>query len=203
MREYNVESPNQDCKRFNSQVRRNTLPIWVYYLSMPGVLGTETHTNKYLVCRVHTPGHLHKKICLSIFFSRGWLFLSARRRVLPQSLSFSFFVRLEPHTSLAVPLSGCEHLFYNNKGAVSRDFLPCLPFFISWIEAIWGPDKQDKMVLLENSFLRRYSQKFRLRVVLACAESNSALAYIAQSRTRRRLTLCGVGNWNVRKSKIG
>ena len=126
MREYNVESPNQGRKRFNSQVRRNTLPIWVYYLSMPGVLGTETHTNKYLVCRVHTPGHLHKKICLSIFFSRGWLFLSARRRVLPQSLSFSFFVRLEPHTSLAVPLSGCEHLFYIIKGAVSRDFLPCL-----------------------------------------------------------------------------
>ena len=32
--EYNAESPKQDSKRFNSQIRRNTLPVWVYYLSM-------------------------------------------------------------------------------------------------------------------------------------------------------------------------
>ena len=32
--EYNAESPKQGSKRFNSQVRRNTLPIWVYNLSM-------------------------------------------------------------------------------------------------------------------------------------------------------------------------
>ena len=29
IRNYNVESPKQDSKRFNSQVRRNTLLIWV------------------------------------------------------------------------------------------------------------------------------------------------------------------------------
>ena len=29
--------------------------------------------------------------------------------------------------------------------------------FFSWIKAIWAPDKQAKMVLLNNSFLRRYS----------------------------------------------
>ena len=34
MREYNAESPKQDSKRFNSQGRRNSLPIWVYNLSM-------------------------------------------------------------------------------------------------------------------------------------------------------------------------
>ena len=36
MREYNAESPKQDSERFNSQGRRNTLPIWVYNLSMVG-----------------------------------------------------------------------------------------------------------------------------------------------------------------------
>ena len=29
-------------------------------------------------------------------------------------------------------------------------------FFISWIEAIWAPKKQAKMVLLKNLFLLRY-----------------------------------------------
>ena len=32
MREYNVESPKQGRKRFNSKARRNTLPIWVIFL---------------------------------------------------------------------------------------------------------------------------------------------------------------------------
>ena len=31
---YNAESPKQDRNRFNCQVRRYTLPIWVRYLSM-------------------------------------------------------------------------------------------------------------------------------------------------------------------------
>ena len=31
---YNAESPKQGSKRFNCQVRRNTLPIWECYLSM-------------------------------------------------------------------------------------------------------------------------------------------------------------------------
>ena len=31
---YNEESPKQGSKRGNSQVRQNTLPIWVYHLSM-------------------------------------------------------------------------------------------------------------------------------------------------------------------------
>ena len=35
MHECNAESPKQGSKRFNSQGRRNTLPIWVYNLSMP------------------------------------------------------------------------------------------------------------------------------------------------------------------------
>ena len=34
MHEYSAESIKQDSKRFNSHGRRNTLPIWVYYLSM-------------------------------------------------------------------------------------------------------------------------------------------------------------------------
>ena len=34
MREYNAESPKQLRRRFNSQVRRNTLTIWEYHLSI-------------------------------------------------------------------------------------------------------------------------------------------------------------------------
>ena len=34
LREYNAESPKQCSKRFNSQGRRNTFPIWLYNLSM-------------------------------------------------------------------------------------------------------------------------------------------------------------------------
>ena len=46
------------------------------------------------------------------------------------------------------------------KGAVSQDFFA---FFISWIKAIWAPDKQVvKTVLPKSSFLRRYSRKIRL-----------------------------------------
>ena len=32
MQEYNANSTKQDSKRFNSHGRRNTLPIWVYYV---------------------------------------------------------------------------------------------------------------------------------------------------------------------------
>ena len=39
MRECNAESPKHDSKRFNSQGRRNTLPIWVYNLSMAYAIG--------------------------------------------------------------------------------------------------------------------------------------------------------------------
>ena len=71
----------------------------------------------------------------------------------------------------------------------------CWHFFISWIKAIWAPDKQAKMVLLKSSFSRRNSRKIRLRAVLACAESkieifaNPKLANTARSHTLRRLTL--------------
>ena len=57
------------------------------------------------------------------------------------------------------------------KEAVSRDFRT---LFFSWIEPIWVPDKQSKIVLLKNSFSRRYSNlKFK-------------------NSTPRRLTLRGV-----------
>ena len=56
-------------------------------------------------------------------------------------------------------------------------------FFISWKEAIWAPDKQANMVLLKKSFSRRYSQKIRLRAVLACTELNSAQANSAQDNS--------------------
>ena len=75
------------------------------------------------------------------------------------------------------------------KGAVSRDFLS---FFISWIEAIWAPNKQSKMVLLKNSFSWRYLRNQWLCAVLACAESDSAEANTARSPTPCRLTLRGV-----------
>ena len=38
MRKCNAESQKQDSKRFNSQGRRNSLPIWVYNLSVVEVL---------------------------------------------------------------------------------------------------------------------------------------------------------------------
>ena len=66
-------------------------------------------------------------------------------------------------------------------------------FFISWIEAIWAPDKWAKRVLLKNSFLRRYSDSAQ-----HCAKStiemsaNPKLANTARSQTLRRLTLCRV-----------
>ena len=76
-------------------------------------------------------------------------------------------------------------------------------FLISWMRAIWAPGKQANVLLLKNSFSWRYSRKIRLHAVLAWAESGSAQANTARSRTLRRLTLCGVKNWNFRKSKIG
>ena len=69
-------------------------------------------------------------------------------------------------------------------------------FFISWKEAIWAPDKQANMVLLKNSFSRRYSQKIRLRAVLACMESNSAQANSVRSQTLRRITLRSQTNFS-------
>ena len=39
MREYNAESP----KRFNSQGRRNTFPIWLYNLSMTSEFENKCH----------------------------------------------------------------------------------------------------------------------------------------------------------------
>ena len=48
-------------------------------------------------------------------------------------------------------------------------------YFFSWIESIWAPDNQAKMVLLKNSFLRRYSNlKFK--------KFDSAQCDTAQSR---------------------
>ena len=61
-------------------------------------------------------------------------------------------------------------------------------FFISWIEAIWAPDKQSKMVLLKNSFSRRYLQK-----TWYCTESDSAQYHTAPSPTPRSITLRRVG----------
>ena len=64
----------------------------------------------------------------------------------------------------------CHEIFWN--------------FFIAWIEAIWAPDKQAKMVLHKSSFLRRNSRKIRLRAVLACAESNKFFQFSKTSISR-------------------
>ena len=42
MRECNDESPKQGSKRFNSQGRQNTLPIWVHNLSMTSTIEIAT-----------------------------------------------------------------------------------------------------------------------------------------------------------------
>ena len=44
------------------------------------------------------------------------------------------------------------------KGAVSRDFLAF--FLISWIEAIWAPEKQSKMFCLKIRFREDIREKF-------------------------------------------
>ena len=44
-------------------------------------------------------------------------------------------------------------ILYSLKGQCHEIFCH---FFISWIEAIWAPEKQAKMVLLKNSFSQRY-----------------------------------------------
>ena len=65
-------------------------------------------------------------------------------------------------------------------------------FFISWIEAIWAPNKQSKMVLLKNSFSRRYSRNQWLRAVLACAESNFSnfkFEYLRENKFLRKTIL--------------
>ena len=41
---YNAESTKQGSKRFNFQGRGNTLPIWVYYLSMVKTIRVYHHT---------------------------------------------------------------------------------------------------------------------------------------------------------------
>ena len=77
------------------------------------------------------------------------------------------------------------------KEAVSRDFCS----FFSWIELIWVPDKLSKMVLLKNSFSRRYSQKTWQRAVWYCARRRVGklkCPKIQNCLTLRRVGLCVV-----------
>ena len=53
MHKYNAESPKQDSKRFNSQVRQNTLPIWVYNLHMVRYCSALNPDQVYF-CRIRT-----------------------------------------------------------------------------------------------------------------------------------------------------
>ena len=53
-------------------------------------------------------------------------------------------------------------------GSVTR----FLAFFFSRIEPTWAPDKQAKMVLLQDSFSRKYSRIRWLRADKDCADSN-------------------------------
>ena len=72
--------------------------------------------------------------------------------------------------------------FFSNSALKGQCHEIFCHFFISLIEAIWAPNEQSKMVLLKNSFSRRYSRNQWLCAVLACADSDS-----------RRLTLRRVG----------
>ena len=130
-------------------------------------------------------------------YKRGRQVTQRRHRVPTQSESNKYDI---PWLSwfLSGLYSTCFSCFI--KGAVSRGFRH---FFISWIEAIWTPDTQAKMVLFKSLFPHIYLWKIRLRPVLACTESDTAQANTAWSQTLRRLTLRRVKNWNVCKSKIG
>ena len=63
--------------------------------------------------------------------------------------------------SVEIPTEDLLHLLKGQCHEIFRHF------FISWLEAIWAPDKQAKMFLLKNSFSQRYSRKIRLRAMLA------------------------------------
>ena len=84
---------------------------------------------------------------------------------------------LQPEPSLWPSFS--SSINFSLKGQCHKIFCN---FFMSWLEAIWAPNKQAKMVLLKKSFSRRYSRKIRLPAVLACVESDSAQANSARSR---------------------
>ena len=69
MREYIAESPKLDSKRFNSQGRLNSLPIWVYNLSMMLVNkvhmsrrnGFESPAVQYVILYLQAPENMYKK----------------------------------------------------------------------------------------------------------------------------------------------
>ena len=62
-----------------------------------------------------------------------------------------------------------KKMYLSFKVAVSRDFCH---FLNPWIQPTWVPDKRAKMVLLKNSFSRRYSRNKCLHADLHCAKSN-------------------------------
>ena len=55
-------------------------------------------------------------------------------------------------------------------------------YFLPWIEPIWAPDKQAKIIFRENSFSRRYSN-------LKFEKFNSAQANTARSQFFAKLAL--------------
>ena len=122
-----------------------------------------SRSGKYTVIRIQTDLFSHNEFTVD--------FINYTKEA---KLNFSHERLRSQHVKPCTTLRGWEKNHAVLKEAVSRDFLP--PFF-AWIKPIWAPDKQDKMVLLKNSFSR--------------------------SRTPSRLTLCWVDNWNVCKSKIG
>ena len=74
------------------------------------------------------------------------------------------------------------------------------------VNPIWAPDKPDKMVLLKNSFTRRYSRKIQLRAALACSKSDSRTKLDSgQANTARsqKLKCPQIQNWlTLRRVKL-
>ena len=68
VREYDAESPKQDSKRFNSQVRGNTLPIWVYNLP---IVWEKRERNFSTVCTPYEGDRLLFFVYVGLFKRKG------------------------------------------------------------------------------------------------------------------------------------
>ena len=76
--------------------------------------------------------------------------------------------------------ASCSYRFSIHLSALKWQ---CHEIFFPWTEPTWTPDKQAKMVLLKDSFSRRYSWN---------TVSDFAQTNIARSQTPHRLTMHGV-----------
>ena len=131
------------------------------------------------ICFVYTVQCVHIQLCKqSCFFPfnlllfTSWLLYILFHCMLPD---ISSHITHAAQYENSLPYPACPQ---PNRSKCLRHEI--FAFFFSWIEPIWVPDKQSKMVSLKNLFWRRYSQKTWL-CALYWAESDSPQYYTARS----------------------